>query len=327
MKSLSIKKQKILNILKANKGQAISGIDIGENIGISRAMVWKYIKSLKNAGYEIESIKKKGYILKQSPDFLYPEEVKNGLKTTLIGKNIYYFEDIESTNLIAKQKAHKFQEGTVIIAETQYSGYGRMGRTWESPAGGIWFSIILKPVIPLAHLSRLTIMTGNAVMECMKSFNFPNAPCIKWPNDILINGKKVCGILTEVNAELDAINFVIIGIGINANNSIFSPDIEDSATSLKSELGISINRIKFLQNLLFELEQEYIKLMTLPFSKMIEKWTYNSETIGKQVVVRMHDKTIEGVAIGLSDEGGLIIEKNNKEKVVVLAGDCLLKYD
>lgn len=313
----------IMRLLKEADGNPVSGEELGEKLGISRAMVWKYISYLKSGGYEIESYPKKGYILKVIPDMLYPEEIKSNLSTTLIGNDILYFTDIESTNNFAKQVADEAEEGTVIVAETQKSGRGRLGRNWQSPRGGINLSVILKPNISLDNAARLTLMAGLAVANTIRSFGLDAR--IKWPNDVLINGKKVSGILTEVNAEMEQIEFIVVGIGINANVDIneFPPGIKEKATSLKKELGRDISRITFVQKLLYEFEQQYINFKTQKFSHILAEWINLSDTIGKEVAIMTPSKIIEGKAIGITDTGAISVLTKEGKRVNLIAGRCV----
>ena len=320
---MSNKRLEIIKILKGSDGEAVSGEELGNRLGISRTMVWKYIKSLTKEGYEIESSTRKGYILRSVPDLLYPDAIQMGLKTSLIGQKIHHFDELTSTNIIAKELAHDAEDGTVVVAEVQKGGRGRLGREWLSPRGGIWMSVILKPTISLAHASRLTLVAGISVSKAMRKLGVDAR--IKWPNDILIDGKKVCGILTEVNAEMELVDYIVVGIGINANVDMdeFSDDVKDVATTLMSELGEPIERVSFIQDVLFELEQEYIRFRTQPFSGILDEWTSLSDTIGRQVTVTTPSKTIEGKAAGITEDGALSIEGLDGTREDVMAGLCI----
>lgn len=301
----------------------MSGEELGEQLGISRTMVWKYIKSLKYDGYDITSSTKTGYVLNSSPDLLYPEEIQNGLRTKVIGKKIYHFDEVESTNNEAKKIAHDEDEGTVIISETQKSGKGRMGREWVSPRGGIYMSVILKPTAPASHAYHLTLVTGIAVANAIRNLGI--GARIKWSNDVLINNNKVCGILTEINAEMEEVDYTIIGIGINANidTGMFSNELKEGSTSIKSELGKPLERVSFVRNLFYELEQEYIKFKSKPFTEIINEWINLSDTIGKHVSIMTHSKMIEGKAIGITKNGALIVKKPDGQNEEVIAGRCI----
>ncbi|MDR0768100.1 MAG: biotin--[acetyl-CoA-carboxylase] ligase [Methanosarcinales archaeon] len=317
------KRSEIINAFKAANGKAISGEELGKELGISRTMVCKYIKGLKEDGYEISSAPKKGYVLKSVPKLLYPEEILSGLKTTLFGKNIHYYDEAGSSNDIAKKLAPTAEEGTIVVVEQQTGGRGRFDRQWASPKGGIWFSTILKPRIALSAASRLTLTFGLSVAKTMRSYGLDAK--IKWPNDILVNGKKVTGILTEVEAEIDTVKFVVVGIGINANMSLkdFPEELRENSTTLRDEGGKSIDRVEFLQKLLFEMEQEYIRFSTRPFSEIMEEITMFSDTIGREVTVNMPNRIVEGTVVGISKSGALLLRRNDGEIEEIIAGRCM----
>ena len=317
------KRAEIINAFKAANGKAVSGEELGKKLGISRTMVCKYIKGLKDDGYEISSAPKKGYVLKSVPKLLYPEEILSGLKTTLFGRNIHYFDEAGSSNDIAKKMAETAEEGTIVIVEQQTGGRGRLGRQWASPKGGIWFSTILKPRIALAAASRLTLTFGLSVAKTLRQNGFDAK--IKWPNDVLVGGKKVSGILTEVEAEIDTVEYVVIGIGINANMSLkdIPEDLRENSTTLRDESGKSIDRVEFLQELLFEMEQEYIRFSTRPFNEIMDEIIALSDTIGKEVTVNMPNRIVEGVVVGISKTGALLLKKSDGEIEEIIAGRCM----
>ena len=317
------KRYEIITALKASKGTPVSGADLAEKLGISRTMVWKYINSIKENGYEIDSSPNKGYILRSVPQLLYPDEIRSGLKTTLLGKDIKYFDEAVSTNNIAKEIAATSNEGTIVIAEQQRSGRGRLGREWVSPRGGIWFSLILKPKTPVKNASRITLIAGLAVAKTIRNLGIEAS--IKWPNDVLVNGKKVCGILTEIEAELDQIAYVVVGIGINVNFELkdIPSEFQETTTTVKQEMGHYIDRLQFIQDLLFELEQQYIKFSTQSFNSILSEWVAMSDTIGKEVKVTTPNKIIEGKAIGITPDGALIVKKNDGSRQEIIAGQCI----
>ena len=270
----------------------------------------------------IKSSTNLGYSLVSSPDTLSPAEIKAGLKTKVIGKNIQYFKETESTNIIAREMAGSVQEGTVVIAESQTGGRGRLGRKWISPQGGVWFSVILKPKLQPLHAPTITLLAGVAVAKVIRSYGLTAK--IKWPNDVLINGKKTCGILTEIGAEMDSINYIILGIGIDANvdTETFPDDVRDLSTSLKKELGHGINRVEFVQKLFSELEALYLKFQKEGFSPILDEWRNMSATIGEWVKITTQTKTIYGEAIGVDSEGALILETGEGKLEKIVAGNC-----
>jgi len=303
----------------------ISGEVLAQKLGISRVAVWKQIQRLKDMGYKIASDQNLGYCLISRPDLLIPQEVQKGLSTTYIGKKIFYFPELESTNIIAKEKAlHRTEaidESTIIIAEKQSAGKGRLGRKWFSPAGGIWLSIILCPQLPPSYIPRITLMTAVAVVKAIKMCT-QIEPQIKWPNDILINEKKVCGILTEMSAELDIINWVVVGIGINVNidHQKFPEDIQENTISLKEVLGKEALRVKLAKTFLQEFEKYYDKLKRKEFPSILEEWKLYSHTLGRKIRVDMGERIITGEAVDINEEGALVLKKEDGERVEIISG-------
>jgi BirA family biotin operon repressor/biotin-[acetyl-CoA-carboxylase] ligase len=265
---------------------------------------------------------KEGYTLVDSPDVLAPAEIKAGLKTSMMGKNIHYFKETESTNILARDMAGSVDEGTVVIAESQTGGRGRMGRKWISPEGGIWLSVVLKPRMQPLHAPRITLLAGVAVAKTIRNIGLPAK--IKWPNDVLINEKKVCGILTEIGAEMDSIQYVVVGVGIDANvdTETFPEEFRDSSTSLKNELGHDINRVEFVQRLLSELESLYMKFQKEGFSSILEEWRNMSATIGEWVKITTQSRIICGEAVGVDSDGALILETGEGRLEKIVAGNC-----
>lgn len=315
-------KDRILEKLIASKGEPVSGERLADELSVSRSAVWKHIRALRDEGYIIDSSTNLGYSLITAPDTLTPGRIKAGLKTDIMGKEIKYFKEIESTNIIAREIANSVEEGTVVIAESQTQGRGRLGRKWISPEGGVWLSIILKPGIQPSYAPRITLLAGVAVTKTICSLGLPAR--IKWPNDVLINGKKVCGILTEIEAEIDMIDYCVIGIGIDANvdTESFPEEFRESSTSLKKELGREINRVEFVQKLLEEFEALYLKLQKDGFSSILEEWRKMSMTIGEWVKITTQTRTIYGEAIGVDNEGALIVETSEGKLEKVVAGNC-----
>jgi len=315
-------KDMILEKLIKSKGEPVSGETLANELSVSRTAIWKHIKALRDEGYVIESSPNIGYILAGRPDLLNPGEIKAGLKTSVIGKEIKYFKETESTNTIAREIAGKADEGTIIIAESQTRGRGRMGRKWLSPEGGIWLSIILKPKMLPVHAPRITFLAGIAVAKTICSLGLEAK--IKWPNDVLIRGKKVCGILTEIEAEIDLIDYCVVGIGIDANvdTESFPEEFRESSTSLKKELGHEMNRVAFVQRLLEEFEALYLKLQNEGFAPILEEWRSMSATIGEWVKITTQSRIIYGEATGVDNEGALIVETSDGKLEKIVSGDC-----
>jgi BirA family biotin operon repressor/biotin-[acetyl-CoA-carboxylase] ligase len=310
-------RQEILN--KLSKKEFISGEKLAKIFNISRTAIWKQIKSLKQLGYEIEAVKNKGYKLISSPDKPIEIEIKQNLKTKIIGSNIQYKSCVFSTNLIAKEIAkNRIQEGALVIAEKQTKGRGRMQRQWYSPEGGLWFSIVLYPHLPPEDGILITMAASVSVAEAIQKSVGKN-PQIKWPNDILINGKKVCGILTEFDAEMDRINHVVVGIGINVNNKI-SEDISNIAVSLKQLTGAKISRVKLLKLILAKFDEMYNEIISGNFKYVRDSWSTFANIVGKKIKVTSEREVIEGYVSDV-DEHGCIIVETSKGKIRVLSGD------
>ena len=304
------KKKQILKALR-DYSDSLSGETLSEQLGISRVSVWKHIRSLKEDGYVIDA-SARGYRLVSSPDLMLPYEFP-GLE-----QRIHYFPEIDSTMDTARQLARKgAREGTIVIAEVQAHGRGRLSREWLSPKGGIYFTLILRPRISPIYAPRMNLMASVAVATTIKKFLGLNAK-LKWPNDVLIEGRKVCGILAEMNAEMDVVNFVNVGIGINANASI--PQFEKTATSLKGALGREISRKGFLIVLLGEIEQWQPRLMK---EDLLEEWKRLSATLNKDVKIVAPGEVIVGRAIDIDTTGALIIKQSNGSLKKAMAGDSM----
>ena len=317
------------NILKfLREKEYISGEALAQKLGISRVAVWKQIQRLKDMGYEIIADQNLGYCLISRPDLLIPQEVQRRLFTKYIGKEVYYFPELKSTNIMAKEKAlhraEEINEGTLIIAERQSAGKGRLGREWFSPAGGIWLSIILYPQLPPSYIPRITLMTAVAVVKAIKMCTQIESQ-IKWPNDILINKKKVCGILTEMSAELDIINWIVVGIGINVNidHREFPEDIHENTISLKEVLGKVVLRVKLVQIFLQEFEKYYESLKRREFSSILKEWKLYSHTLGRKIRVDMGKRIVTGEAVNINEEGALILKKEDGELIKIISGTVL----
>ncbi len=322
-------KKDIIRALKQNVNRYISGEQLSELLGVSRTAVWKWINQLKAEGYVIESQTKLGYRLVESPETLFSYEIEPYMNTKLIGKHIIYFDTLDSTNNEAKRLAEKsFEDGTVLIADEQQSGRGRLGRNWVSPKGkGIWLTMMLKPQIAPKDASKLTIIAALAVVRAIRSICKVESQ-IKWPNDIVLNGKKICGILTEMNAEMDGIHYLIIGIGVNANldEGDLDETLLDKATSLKAEMNSKVDRKVLIANILNEFEilyHDFIKEATI--EKFFEEYKSSSATIGQQVkLVDRKGETI-GFAEDLNIEGQLIVRKEDGTLIEVTSGEVSVR--
>lgn len=295
-----------------NAGEAyLSGQYLAELMGCSRTAVWKHIEELRKEGFELEAVRKKGYRILKTPEKITADEIRLGLKTRFIGKNIYYEESVESTQKIAHRLAYdNVPEGTVIIAEEQLSGRGRMDRKWHSPKyTGIWMSLILRPNIPLPKAPQLTLLAAVAIVQAIEELT-DLSPEIKWPNDILINGKKVTGILTELQAEADRINSIIIGIGMNVNQveEDFPVELKKIATSLRIEQDKELSRAAMVREIFNNMEKLYQLYLAEGFLPIKLLWESYAISVGKEITARTLMQTIVGKALGITDEGVLMIE-------------------
>lgn len=299
---------KLAQRLMEASGEPVSGQQLADAFGISRTSVWKHIKDLQEKGYEITSVKKKGYVLTGLPDSLETSTIQPLLKTQRLGKTIEYTASCESTQIIAHQLAQNgVPDGTAVLAEEQTAGRGRMARKWDSAYGkGIWMSIILRPDVPIQRAPQFTLIAAVAVVRAIEEVTGLR-PDIKWPNDILVNGKKCTGILTELQSDADGIQALIIGIGLNANQETadFNEEVRDIATSLKMESGNHVSRQELVRSILFYLEQYTEIYIKEGFGVLKLMWESYSTTIGKKVRARMAKETLEGIAEGITDDGVL----------------------
>lgn len=305
-------KEQILKIFKEANGEFVSGESLSQALQCSRTAIWKHIEELREEGYEFEAVRRSGYRLISVPDVPYPEEVKSGLTTQFLGQEVHFFSSIDSTqnelHSLAKEGA---PEGTVVIADQQLGGKGRLGRVWHSPPGSaISISILLRPKLELHRCPQLTLLAAVAIVEAIREQT--GLPVeIKWPNDVLLNGKKICGILTELNAESDCINYLIIGVGINVNTPAFPDELSSIATSLAIEKKESIQRVTLIQNLLQRLEDLYLLYLKEGFAPIKSRWESYAISIGKRVTIRQMSGSMTGLALGIDDTGVLLVQKDD----------------
>lgn len=316
----------LLCILLSKKGEYVSGEELSEKFGVTRTSIWKKINNLREMGYEIESSTRLGYRILKSPDLLLPEEIKANSKPSFLANEIYYFTTTESTNDIAKKLANEGAgHGTLVLAEEQLGGKGRLGRKWVSPKGkGIWLSIILRPEILPKDASKLTLLTAVAATDAIIE-KTGLAATIKWPNDILINDKKVSGVLTEMNGEMDLINYVVVGIGINVNNESFPGEIAKKATSLKIQKKEQVSRLDVLTCFLEIFEKYYDIAIKNGFEEILLRWKKLCCNLNKQVIIYSRKENFKGIAVDIDDDGALIVKKKDGEIVKVLSGDVSLR--
>lgn len=304
-------REAILNLLKKNNDDFLSGQIICEKLNVSRTSIWKHINALKKDGYIIDSSSKKGYKLISSPDILTYEEIKDNLNTKYIGKKFLHFDTIDSTNIMAKELANKGEPcGTVIVSEEQSLAHGRLGRAWISPKyKGIWVSIILRPKVNPIKVPKITQIGAAAIINTLKLIKINGT--VKWPNDIIVNHKKVCGILTEMSAELNRVHYVVMGIGINVNldKEDFSEDVLKKATSLKIETGSKIDRKLLIANFLNEFEELYNEFFeNSTVKRSIDICKKNSAIIGKDIKILSSGSETYAKAIDINENGELVVK-------------------
>jgi len=313
---------KILDQLNQAKDY-ISGESLSLVLNVSRAAIWKHIKNLKSKGYIIDGVSNKGYKLISSPDLLNKSELLSLLKTSVIGRNILHFDDIDSTNIKAKELAQKNTEnGSIIIAEKQTLGNGRFNRKWVSPSGGLWFSLILRPTIPPTEAPKITQIAAASIYKTLSDLNIMST--IKWPNDILLNDKKLCGTLAEMKCDMDSVHYLVLGIGMNINidESDFDEDIRSIATSLKIEFNKEFERREILSKFLNHFEILYNKFLNnLDLSETISICRSHSNIFGKQAKLITYSTEEIVTCISLSDAGDLIVRDSSGNEKAVLTGE------
>ena len=311
-------KEEILRLLRSADGY-ISGQELCNRFGVSRTAVWKAINQLKEAGYEIEAQQNKGYRLMAAPDLMTEAEIKSLLHTDWVAKEVLYFDTIDSTNTKAQELAEKgYPSGTLVVADKQESGKGRRGRSWVSPSGtGIFMTLMIKPDINPNNASMLTLVAALAVAKAITSVTGEEA-MIKWPNDIVVNSKKVCGILTEMNAQFDYINHIVVGIGINVHNESFPEEISQMASSLMIEAGGKrFHRAQIIAETMSYFEQYYDTfLKTQDLSALVRE--YDKLLVNRNKSVRVLDpkEPFDGKAMGITPKGELIVDTWESRKLV-----------
>ncbi|NLX49797.1 MAG: biotin--[acetyl-CoA-carboxylase] ligase [Methanospirillum sp.] len=304
----------------------VSGEVMAGRLGITRSAVWKQIRELRDQGYGIESSQKEGYRLVSPSRRLLPYSIRKHLKTRVIGQRMLYLPTTPSTNDVARwlttggdlDRLH----GTIVIAEEQTGGVGRLGRAWVSPEGGIWTTIVLTPTIPIDHVFMVTMAGAIAIARAIRR-EFGLGAMIKWPNDVLIGDKKVAGLLLELDAEADRINFCLLGIGIDANfdPSVLSPELQQGITTLRAELDEEVDRARLLARVLREFERHYDLLEAQEYEAIVREWRSLSSTLDHHVRVRTLMKSFDGEAIDIDEYGALLVRKENGRIERVIAGD------
>lgn len=315
--------RRILELFR-DREDMVSGEELSAILNVSRTAVWKHISALRAQGYIIEARHSSGYRLLSTPDVLTPAALTEGLDVANLGRTVICLPETTSTNVEAYRLAEGgAAEGTVVIAESQLQGKGRLGRSWHSPSGvNLYCSLILRPPILPVDAFQLTFLSAVAVARAIEASSAIR-PLIKWPNDILLNGKKVAGLLNEMSAETERVHFVILGIGVNLNMrpDQYPEDLRHPATSLFIESGRQVNRLVFARHLLESLDSLYAGYLAHGYSTVRDEWVARCGMIGKRVAVSGGAEQIEGVATGIDDNGALLVTTDSGSQARVLAGD------
>ncbi len=315
---------KILRALRRESGSA-SGAELAEHLGISRAAVWARIEDLRKLGYQIEASPHEGYRLTATPDLLHADDLLARLpEDCVIGRNIQVFQETTSTNDIIERLARDgVPEGAVVFAESQTKGRGRLGRKWVSPSGqGLWFSLLLRPPWPPAQVTQITITTAVSLSRAVSRVTGVY-PEIKWPNDLMHDGRKFAGILTELSAEPEMVRHVVVGIGmdVNVDSGEFPDDVRQLATSLRAVTGRAVDRAQLATQILRELDADYQRLLQGRFDEISSEWMERCRTIGREVTISMGDRRLVGRAEALDIDGALLVRSEHGRLERVVGGD------
>jgi len=318
--------EKIVRLLKSHKFEFLSGEQLSRSLNLSRAAVWKYIKKLQSLGYKIQTRQNLGYKLLAKPELLLPWEVADGLQTEIFGRKIYYFDTIDSTQSFALRLASKpYENGSIVIAERQTRGKGRLNRRWISPKGGIWLSILLKPDFEVSYVSLFPIITSLALAKAIEKV-LKLKPRLKWPNDVTLNNKKVAGILIEASIETNKIDYLIIGVGINfrIQPKMVSRLLKNSENFYGITTLVGKNKesdpVELLQEFLYDLEQLYRKILSGNLKEIRNEWIKKSSTIGKNVTISTPTGLVKGKAVSIDENGALLLSRKGKIRCL-LVGD------
>jgi len=319
------RREEILSVLKTSADRWVSGEEISTRMTVSRTAIWKHITALRGEGYIIRSSPRKGYRLDETPDRPTAQEIADGLPTAVMGKRaIYHYERLDSTNNRAKELALEgADEGTVVIAEMQTAGRGRRRRSWHSvPMKGLYLSLLVRPHIPPADITVMFMLSALALAESVEAVSGLSVS-IKWPNDIMIGRKKVGGILTEVSADMDTVDYVIVGCGVNVNHEPgdLPADVRDTATSLYMETGRTQSRVSLARNFLERFDLYYAHVAERDFSVLTTRWRRFENVVGRRVRVDMVMDSCEGRVIEIDDKGALIIEDGHRTRHRIMSGD------
>ena len=328
MDEVSLLKEAILGLLKHNRPEYLSGEDICKSLNVTRTAVWKHIQTLREEGYVIDARSRTGYRLTGIPDRLLPAEIRDGLSTRVMGREIDYSAETASTNEVAKEGASKgAEEGLLVVTEEQTGGKGRLGRQWHAPRyKGIYFSLLLYPPVNPSRASQLTMLAAVSLASAIRSETGVEAG-IKWPNDLLVRGRKICGILAELSAEVNRIGHLVIGMGINANQDPgdFPEELQDKATSLKLESGRAVPRVRLLQASLESFEHWYGVWLEQGFEPVLAVWKQMSVSLNCPVRIHTLDKSWDGWAEDVDSDGALLLRRPDGSLQRLVSGEVSLR--
>ena len=319
----------ILRALRDAGDAPVSGAELAESLGISRAAIWARIQELRDLGYEIHASPHEGYRLRSVPDVLHADDLLALLQPgAVVGRDIRVFQETTSTNdVVDKLGRDGVKEGVVVFAESQTKGRGRLGRTWVSARGkGLWFSVLLRPPLAPQAATQITVASATAMARALRQVSGLRVE-IKWPNDVLVKERKICGILTEMTAELDKINFIVLGIGVNVNlaPADFPPDLRKIATSLLVETGRPMRRSDLATAILRELDSDYARVRSGRFETVADEWEANCTTIGRDVEIACGNRIVHGRAESLDSEGALLVRTQHGHLERIIGGDVTLR--
>lgn len=320
---------RILSALRDSPEGGVSGADLSQQLGISRAAIWARIEELRALGYEIVASPHQGYRLLSVPDALHADYLLSLVQDNqIVGRDIRVFEETGSTNDIVEKLARDgVKEGVVVFAEAQTRGRGRLGRKWLSPSRqGLWFSVLLRPNLRPQAATQLTVAAGTALRRALHE-QTGLKPEIKWPNDILIGGRKVAGVLTELSAELDHIKHLILGIGVDVNLGAaeFPTELRKTATSLKLETGRHLQRAAVAAAILRELDRDYERIRAQRFPELADEWEQHCATLGNRVSIQIGERTLQGMAEALDEDGALLLRTQHGRLERIIGGDVTLQ--
>jgi BirA family biotin operon repressor/biotin-[acetyl-CoA-carboxylase] ligase len=320
-----MKKDEVLRLLRSSRSGYLSGSELATTLGVSRTAVWKQIKALEREGFAIDAVPSKGYRLTASPDRIDLDELRRAIGGRTIGREVRYEDEMPSTNTRALELAQQnAPEGTVVVAESQTGGKGRLGRSWTSPRGNLCFSVVLRPDLPTHKAPLVTLLGAVAVVSALRAAGIPAG--IKWPNDILVAGRKVSGLLTELSAEPDRVRHIVLGIGVNVNldPALLPEEVRDRSTSVAAATGGTVDRTRLLAELLAQLDHWYGRFQADP-QTVLGAWRDLNVTLGRRVAVSGPGEQLEGVARDIDNEGRLLVRLDGGGLRAVAAGDVTIR--